>query len=98
MRQGDPLYLKNLEQDFLSFSRTHPYYYQIRYIDAQGYEKVRVDSDGVRSFAIPQERLQLKRNRYYFRDTIEHTPGSVYVSPMDLNVEWGRWNGLRKGW
>ncbi len=90
LETGDPVHLQGLEQDFLSFSETHPYYYQIRYIDAQGYERVRVDSDGVRSFVIPKEKLQLKRNRYYFRDTMEHPPDSVYVSPMDLNVEWGK--------
>lgn len=83
-------YLKALAEDLLSFSKNRPQYYQLRYIDENGFERVRIDSDGVTSKVIAKENLQLKRDRYYFTLASIYPPGTVYVSPMDYNVEWGK--------
>lgn len=80
---------ERLERVFIIVSQMRPYYYQVRYIDENGYEIVRVDSNGERITAIPIELLQYKGDRYYFTDSIKYPKGVCYVSPMDLNIEWG---------
>jgi signal transduction histidine kinase len=78
-----------LGEEFLAFSRSHPAYYQVRYIEERGREVVRTDFDGWNSRLIPASRLQDKRDRYYFSEAMATPPGAVYVSPMDLNIEQG---------
>ncbi|MBI4562006.1 MAG: GAF domain-containing protein [Candidatus Rokubacteria bacterium] len=79
-----------VEQAFLAFSQSRKAYYQIRYLSERGREVVRVDFDGERHSGIPPSALQDKRGRYYFREAMAVRPGVVYVSPMDLNEEWGK--------
>jgi len=83
-------YRRQLERQFYIFTATHPNYYQVRYIDADGMEVVRVDSDGRQARIIAQERLQDKSDRYYFTETIRLPSGQLYISPLDLNREHGR--------
>ncbi|MBT9165125.1 MAG: hypothetical protein DDT23_01140 [candidate division WS2 bacterium] len=71
---------------FVSFAKNRGIYYQVRYIDETGMEIVRVD-DGV---PVPEGKLQDKSDRYYFSEAIKLPEGTVYVSPMDLNKEWGK--------
>ncbi|NOY98513.1 MAG: HAMP domain-containing protein [Chloroflexi bacterium] len=80
---------QQLSREFLVFSRSHLNYYQIRYLDETGQEIVRVDSDGQAARIVPANRLQNKASRYYFTDTIQLPPGMLYVSPLDLNREFG---------
>jgi signal transduction histidine kinase/HAMP domain-containing protein len=63
--------------------------YQIRLLDRDGHERVRVDRrpDGV--VLASQADLQDKSDRYYFREAIVRPAGSLYVSPLDLNIEHG---------
>ena len=89
METENPLIRKRLENEFLSFSKAHPYYYQIRYINETGMEVVRIDLYGDRVEVIPHEKLQNKSDRYYFKDSVKYPEGECYVSPMDYNVEWG---------
>jgi len=76
----------NLEKDFLSFSNEKKIYYQIRYIDENGQEIVRIDSDKQSSMVI-HDNLQNKKERYYFKETMNHKEGGLYISPLDLNIE-----------
>lgn len=79
----------HLGEELLSFSQAHQVYYQVRYIDERGREVVRADFDGQRHYLVPPDRLQEKGDRYYFKEAIVTPPGAIYVSPMDLNIEWG---------
>ncbi len=79
-----------LERDYLTLATAYPHVYQIRYLAADGREIVRVDKKDERVFVVPTERLQDKGDRYYFRDTMRRKPGELYVSPLDLNVEYGQ--------
>jgi len=79
---------QHLERDMILLLDSKRIYDQARYIDETGMEVVRINYDG-RSAAAPGEKLQLKRDRYYFRDTIKLDKGEIYVSPLDLNVELG---------
>ncbi len=86
---GEPL-RQAVEHEFLAFARSRKIYYQMRYIDETGQEVVRIDTDasGV-SAPVPHEKLQNQASRYYFTETMKLNPGSVFVSPLDLNRERG---------
>jgi len=68
-------------------STTHPDYDQVRFIDAQGREILRVNQGG--SIA-PQAQLQDKSDRGYFKRAITLPPGGLYMSALDLNIEKGQ--------
>lgn len=89
IKQEASLLVSRLGHEFLAFSQSHKSYYQIRYINERGREIVRADFDGQHHYLVPPGRLQDKRDRYYFREAMASPFGTVYVSPMDLNIEWG---------
>lgn len=86
---GQPELEAILGEQYYRLARSHSDVYQIRLLDRSGHERVRVDRrpDGV-VVATPAE-LQDKSDRYYFREAIVRPAGSLYVSPLDLNVEHG---------
>ncbi len=74
---------------FLTFSREKQLYDQIRYLDTQGKEVVRINFRDGRPIKVPQHRLQDKAGRYYFQETLKLDRGNLYISPLDLNIEQG---------
>lgn len=78
-----------LERDYGTLAGVYPHIYQIRYLDDRGREMVRVDRKDDRVLVTPTDRLQDKSDRYYFVDAIRLKPGQLYVSPLDLNIEFG---------
>lgn len=79
-----------LERDYAALASLYPHIYQIRLIADDGQEWVRVDRkpDGVH--VVSRDELQSKADRYYFLEAMEVKPGQIYVSPLDLNVEFGK--------
>lgn len=80
----------HLAEDFSTFSFSRTHYDQLRWIDENGMEKVRVDYSGGKPVIIPAEKLQNKAGRYFFSDTMKLAPGEIFVSPLDLNIEQNR--------
>lgn len=80
---------QRLERDYASFAKAYPYIYQVRYLDAQGHEVVRIDRRNNHLVVVPEDALQNKSDRYYVHESLALEPGQVYVSPLDLNVERG---------
>lgn len=78
-----------LARDFSNFSRARSVYDQIRWIDAEGQEIVRVDQERGEPRVVPAAELQNKRDRYYFSDAIRGRTGEVFLSRLDLNIERG---------
>ncbi|WP_417789992.1 EAL domain-containing protein [Terasakiella pusilla] len=79
---------KEFEKFLLGLSGAKKNYQQLRYIDENGIERVRVDNN--RSpFAVPQASLQDKSDRYYVRETQGLRQNEIFVSKLDLNVENG---------
>lgn len=87
---GDTEALSRLTRDYANLASIKPVYEQIRFIDNQGNEKIRVDQGSLGPIIISQADLQNKLNRYYFTDSIRLSFGQIYISPMDLNIEHGR--------
>jgi PAS domain S-box-containing protein len=79
--------LDSLKHDFLSFLSKKGDYAQIRFLDKNGFEKIRVDVVNGQPKLIAEEHLQDKSGRYYFVETRKLKPGQLYLSPLDLNVE-----------
>ena len=83
--------LMKLEKEFFHFIKNHPDYFQVRFIDNNGMEKVRVDHNlMLKTFTvITKDKLQNKSSRDYFRDAIKLGNYEIYMSELDLNVEKG---------
>jgi len=69
------------------FSRQNPDYDQVRYINEQGKEVIRINWNGD---VVSAEQLQDKSNRPYFQKTNTLLQGQYYISVLDLNSENGR--------
>ena len=74
---------------FMSWSRYKRVYDQIRYIDADGQEIIRVNYDPRTPVPVAAAQLQNKAHRYYFKHSIKLNRREIYVSPLDLNIEHG---------
>jgi PAS domain S-box-containing protein len=83
---------KNIKSLFLSYAQAHHNFMQIRYIDKDGNEIIRVDRDSTNSPAklVTKENLQNKSNRYYFKDSQTKELEKVWFSAIDLNIENGK--------
>ena len=81
--------LDHLAEDFANFSRAKGVYDQIRWLDRDGREVVRIDLRGGEPLRVPDAQLQNKGQRYYFTDTLKLDPGELFISPLDLNIERG---------
>lgn len=79
-----------IEGEFLRIMRAQHAYYQVRFIAADGMENIRVNNENGRLRLVPRVGLQYKGDRYYFREAMALPPGSLYLSPLDFNVEHGR--------
>lgn len=82
--------MTRLERDYAALASLYPHIYQIRLIAADGQEWVRVDRKPEGVQVVPHDKLQPKGDRYYFREAMAVKPGQIYVSPLDLNVEFGQ--------
>lgn len=82
---------RRMRRIFIEFSKTRPLYFQIRYIGIadKGKELVRVDSSNGHSRVTPEDKLQSKSDRGYYKAILKLRAGEVYLSPINLNREWG---------
>lgn len=78
-----------LAQQYLSVAENYRVYDQIRYIDAEGNERVRINYADDKGVVVPASQLQNKKDRYYFQNSYQLEPNQVYISPLDLNIENG---------
>ena len=80
---------QRLQTVFAALIESNPQYNQVRFIDENGNELVRVDGDGSSVKVIPATNLQNKSSSAYFTETNKLAAGDVYVSPVQLNREGG---------
>jgi len=78
-----------LNKIFKAFLTYYPEYFQIRYIDEEGNEIVRVQSDKKTVRVTPRNELQKKAEYPYFTETIKLKEGDIYYSDVNLNREYG---------
>ena len=87
---GDEAARAQLAGEYVNFASRREVYDQIRFLDMDGKELVRVNFREGQAAIVPEEQLQLKSDRYYFREATKIDPGEVFVSEFDLNVEHGQ--------
>ena len=71
------------------FSLEKRVYDQIRFLNPQGAEQIRINHNGGAPYPVAQQHLQQKSSRYYFREIEKLQGDELYVSPLDLNIENG---------
>ena len=76
-----------IERLWLAFSDRMKIYDQIRFIDADGNEIIRVNYSKSGAALIGKADLQNKKDRYFFRETINLEENQIYISKLDLNIE-----------
>ncbi len=74
-------------QLFHSFAQKKGIYDQLRFIDQNGMEQIRINYNDGQVTTVPYSKLQDKSERYYVKQGLELKLGEVYLSPMDLNIE-----------
>ena len=62
-------------------------YDQIRYIDKNGNEIIKIKYDGANAYRVDDDTLENKKNRYYFIKAENIKYDQIYISPMDLNMK-----------
>ncbi|MGR3175672.1 MAG: PAS domain S-box protein [Candidatus Scalindua sp.] len=87
---GEPHRKKALAEEFLLFCDKKGIYDQVRLLDEKGKEIVRVNYNSGNPYIVPEDQLQFKGDRYYFKDTFKLDEEEMFVSPFDLNIEGGR--------
>jgi hypothetical protein len=85
--QDGPPDALHVRQCWLPFSRIKKVYDQIRWLDKNGMECLRINYTPSGPIVVQQAQLQSKRQRYYFMDTFRLNPGEIFISPLDLNIE-----------
>jgi PAS domain S-box-containing protein len=86
----------DLATEYLALVRQKRLYDQVRLIGLDGMEVVRVNFNDGRPAVVADADLQDKHDRYYFEETLWLSPGQIYVSPLDLNLDEGAIDQPRK--
>lgn len=87
---GDDSARGEVAKDFQVFASAKSNVAQIRFIDRQGNETVRVNRRGANIIVVDPANLQNRAKRYYFRESIGLPEGGLYASEIDLNLEHGK--------
>jgi len=74
-------------QAFQAAAQEKTDYVQIRLIDSQGVEQVRVDSPGPTNNLLPRAEGRWRGDQPYFVPTMSQDRGGVYFSPIELDQE-----------
>lgn len=89
MKAGSPE-LQQAESEWQALMQSRQdLYSQLRLIDTDGRERLRINNVQRSTLVVPPESLQNKVNRYYVTESLALSRGSVYLSDFDLNVENG---------
>ncbi|RBW47250.1 hypothetical protein DS885_04125 [Psychromonas sp. B3M02] len=90
LEYGSPISRQGLENLFINLAVTFNRYDQIRLIDMQGNERIRMNYNNGQPAIVKKQNLQNKKNSSYFQESIKLKKGQVYVSAMELNMEHGQ--------
>jgi diguanylate cyclase (GGDEF)-like protein/PAS domain S-box-containing protein len=85
--QNSAKVIKDLQQHWSSMAMQRGRYDQIRFLDAQGQEIIRINYNNGNPYAVKQDILQSKKHRYYFNEALNTPSGKIWSSYLDLNIE-----------
>ena len=84
---GDRSDISDLHADLIRILSTKKAYDQIRLINTNGMEVLRINYNNGEPEICAEKDLQNKSDRYYFTETIILNEHQIYISPLDLNKE-----------
>ncbi|WP_320008653.1 response regulator [Maridesulfovibrio sp.] len=87
---------QRLEAEALNLCKASKHFDQVRLLSNDGMELVRVNYNNGNPVIVSQDKLQSKSSRYYFKESLKLSPGEIYTSPLDLNIENGKIEQPRK--
>ncbi len=90
LESTNPLRRRDLALEYLGLARHKRIYDRIRFIGLDGHEEVRVDFADGAPVIRPPEALADQSSRYYVREAQWLSPGEIYVSPFEPDVEHDR--------
>lgn len=76
-----------VQRDFYTAISNSPSMFQLRLINEDGLELIRLDQDLGLVEVVNKEKLQNKADRYYFQESIVISDEEFYISLLDLNKE-----------
>lgn len=82
-------YNSQVNQHMKAFSNVKKVYDQVRLLNTDGVEVIRVNFDSKESYIVADDQLQNKSNRDYFINAREIPGSGVYISELNLNIENG---------
>ena len=92
----DNKYDKLIKNIFLDTKKSLPHLFQVRYINKNGYEKIRVEGNTIslykneaKSEITTINKLQNKANKKYFNQFLKLSPGEIGYSIINLNKDNG---------
>jgi len=77
----------DVEDHWLAFANRKMIYDQIRFINGDGDEVIRVNYSDTGATLTDSDDLQNKADRYYFTEAIGLDDDQIYISKLDLNME-----------
>jgi len=86
---GIDAHRKALAQEYLHYAARKKIYDQIRFLNAAGMERVRINFNKGAPLIVTDSLLQSKSQRYYFKETFQLKRDEIFISPFDLNIEHG---------
>lgn len=90
-REKLPANLLSTAEDYLGFHASlEKIYMKSRFLDARGMEQIRIDRRAGEISKLKKDALQDKSHRDYFTRAISCAPDEVYISDLDLNIEYGK--------
>jgi diguanylate cyclase (GGDEF)-like protein/PAS domain S-box-containing protein len=89
IESSDNSTLLRLKERFTFFAKSRAIYHQVRLIDENGMEVIRINNNNGEVQMVQDNELQDKSNRYYFKETNKLGKNEIFISPLDPNIEHG---------
>ena len=86
----DTVKKNEVEKMFTRFIKNKNGLTQIRMLNTEGHEIIRVNKKDNETSIVKQSELQDKSDRYYFQHSLDIDKNQIYISDIDLNVENGK--------
>ncbi|MDA3945578.1 MAG: diguanylate cyclase [Helicobacteraceae bacterium] len=88
---NDPTRKRILQELIRTVAIANTDFFQVRLLDTTGMEVIRIDKErnATKAHIVPDEALQDKHNRYYFKAAVQLPPNTYWHSRLDLNIEHG---------
>lgn len=81
--------VEHIDEIMQDFARNNKEYLQLRLLDIEGNEVVRINNNNG-PISVKKPELQNKSDRYYFIESLKLKANNIYKSDIDLNVENGK--------